>query len=277
MMRVVGLPWMMGRLARWLYPYGSVRPVLRGPWRGFRYVVEPGMGATFALGLADYHADFIARHVSPGMTVYYVGANRGQMALLLSRLVGPAGCVVSLEPVPALHQSLRRNLALNGVANVDCRCLAVADASGRRPFLFDDEACTQGKLAGVEPTYRLPGARRLDVDAASLDDLVDAGAPPPDFLKVDVEGGAAAVLRGAARVLARSAPSIYVELHGPEEQRGVRDSLMSAGYRIERLTGEPVLDPTARWESPLFGYRQGGGAAPRLNSSRSTSISTLPA
>jgi len=243
---------MTSRLARRLYPYGTVRPVLRGPWRGFRYVVEPGMGATFGLGLADYRAQFLSRHVRAGMVVYDVGANRGQMALLFSRLVSPAGRVVSFEPVAALHRSMERNLALNDVRNVDARCLAVADTTGRRPFLFAEDACTQGKLAGVEPTYEMPGAQRFDVDAAALDDLVRAGIPPPDFLKVDVEGGAAAVFRGAAAVLARIGPAIYVELHGPEEQRAVRDHLIAAGYRIERVTGEPVLDPTARWDSALF-------------------------
>ena len=69
---------------------------------------------------------------------------------------------------------------------------------------------------------------------------------------MEVEGGAGAVFRGAAAVLTRIGPAIYVELRGPEEQRAVRDHLIAADYRVERLTGEPVLDPTTRWESALF-------------------------
>ncbi len=245
-------------LARWLYPYGSVRSVLRGPWRGMRYVVEPGIGVTFAFGLGEHHAAFMADRVGPGMTVYDIGANRGQMTLLFSRLVGPTGRVWGFEPVTELHESTRRNLDLNGVHNADARCLAIADTRGRRRFLFADDACTQGKLADVEPTYQMPNVRSLDVEAISLDDLIDDGAPAPDFLKVDVEGGAASVFRGAPRMLERIGPAIYVELHGPEEQAGVRDYVMAAGYRIERLTGEPVHDPVARWESPLFCHRPRG-------------------
>ena len=45
---------------------------------------------------------------------------------------------------------------------------------------------------------------------------------------------------------------IYLELHGPEEQAGVRDELVSLGYEIETLDGAVVTDPTAGWASPLW-------------------------
>jgi FkbM family methyltransferase len=220
-----------------------------------QYVVEPGMGATFALGVDAYNWRFMAEHIREGMTVYDVGANRGQMALLYSRLVGPTGRVMSFEPMPQLCRSLERNLSLNRIANVEARCAAVAERGGRKTFRFTEAMSTQGKLADVEPTYQIDGARDVEVDAVTLDEIVDAGHRPPDFLKIDVEGGARSVLLGARRVLESARPTIYIELHGPEEQEAVRDCLMSIGYQVARLSGEPVADPTLRWESPLHCYQ----------------------
>ena len=242
-------------LARLVYPYGSTRVVLRGPLRGLRYVVEPGMGATFALGYDADHAAWMARQVQPGMVAYDLGANRGQTALLLARLVGPRGRVVSFEPISDLCRSMRRNLALNGQHQVDVHCLAVGEARGSRAFSFSADHPTQGKLSGVELGYVVSEANVVHVECASLDELLAGGLPRPDFVKVDVEGSAGAVFRGAERLLREVGPPIYLELHGPEEQASVRDHLMAVGYRIERLSGEPVVDPVASWVSPLYCHK----------------------
>ena len=102
---------MLQRLARRLYPYGAVRTVLRGPVRKARYVVAPGMGVTYALGMDAFHMSFLGRFSRDGMTVYDVGANRGQLALFFSRVVGPRGRVVSFEPVPSVFATLEQNIA----------------------------------------------------------------------------------------------------------------------------------------------------------------------
>jgi hypothetical protein len=71
-------------------------------------------------------------------------------------------------------------------------------------------------------------------------------------IKIDVEGGAAAVLRGAARILDERGPGVYLELHGPEEQAGVRDELLARGYVARTVSGEIISDPVTRWASPLW-------------------------
>jgi hypothetical protein len=88
------------------------------------------------------------------------------------------------------------------------------------------------------------------VSAQRLDDLLDPGARV-DFMKIDVEGAAAVALRGASRILDDQRPVIYIELHGPDEQAGVRDELLSRGYVARRLDGTDVGDPTTAWSTPL--------------------------
>ena len=114
----------------------------------------------------------------------------------------------------------------------------------------------QVKLAAVEPTYVNEGADAFEVETMTLDGLIAEGLPVPDLLKIDVEGAAAAVLRGAARLLDERSPRIYLDLHGPEEQEGVRDELLSRGYVAETVDGEIVPDPTAEWHTPLWCHRK---------------------
>jgi len=246
---------MKARLARLFYPYGAKRRVLRGPARGMRFIVESGIGVSFALGTNAAAPRFFQRHVRRGMTVYDVGANKGQMALLFATLVGPAGRVVALEPVPSEFSSLERNLRLNRVDTI-VRALrvAISDRECDLSFLCDAVNPTQGKLADVEPTYQVPGAQAITVKARPLDRLLEAERPP-DVLKIDVEGAAASVLRGARRILDDVGPGVYLELHGPEEQAGVRNELLTRGYVAETLDGRTVEDPTRGWYSPLWCHR----------------------
>jgi FkbM family methyltransferase len=238
-------------LARTLYPYGSTRRVLRGPVRGRRFVVEPGIGCTYALGSKAAAPRLFAKLVRPGMTVYDVGGNKGQMALLFASLVGPSGHVVTFEPAPSEFKSLQGNLALNEFTWVTAFNCAASDANGTLTFLFDSAHPTQGKLADVEPSYQLEHVNSVSVPALPLDDVC-LQAPMPDFIKIDVEGAAAAVLRGAQQILQSKRPTLYLELHGPEEQAGVRDHLLTRGYRASTLDGKRVQDPTAGWFSPLL-------------------------
>ncbi len=243
----------VARLARMLYPNGSVRRVLRGPARGARFVVAPGIGVTYSLGTRDATSPGLMALVRERATVYDVGANQGQMALAFARLVGPGGRVRSFEPAPGMVEMLERNLALSAARNVSVEKVAVSDEVGSATFLFDPANPTQGKLRDVEESYTSEGAP-ITVPLVTLDSIA-ANGERPDVIKIDVEGAGAQVLRGAAALIALppgSAPVIYIELHGPEEQAGVRDCLIAAGYEARTLEGRLIPDPVAEWATPLI-------------------------
>lgn len=248
------------RLVRLAYPYGSVRRVWRGPLRGMRYRVERGMGTSFAWGAGVPHWWWLQRPKWEGRCVYDIGANRGQSALFFARLVGPGGTVVSFEPVQDVFEDLVFNVRLNGLTQVRPVCAAVADRAGTASFDFDPGASTQGKLTNCEPTYTTRGAKSVAVSVCTLDELAGRELPPPHCLKIDVEGAAAAVLRGASRTLAEFRPTVYIELHGPEEQQGVRDLIRGHGYTARTLDGRVVPDPTEGWHSPLWCVPKGAPA-----------------
>jgi FkbM family methyltransferase len=170
----------------------------------------------------------------------------------LARLVGGSGLVVAFEPVETVYTNLAFNSGLNASLNITPVCAAACDRNGRSDFVFDEDRTTQGRLADVEPTYRLPAAKTISVRAVRLDEYSYEGWPPPSVLKIDVEGGAGAVLRGAHNLLSKYRPLIYIELHGPEEQRAAGHLLTQFRYRATTLSGSHVPDPTAKWASPLI-------------------------
>ncbi|HEX4132672.1 MAG TPA: FkbM family methyltransferase [Pirellulales bacterium] len=242
-------------LAAWTHPPGSVRKVLRGPARGMRFVVEPGMGLGYALHWGPHEVRFLHAKIARGMTVYDIGANKGQMALFFAACVGPTGRVVSFEPAPAEYASLTRNLALNRLANVFAIEAAAADATGVAAFSYSSAKRMQGQLAAVTGADA-EASEVLEVRTRTLDHLLDEGLPVPEVIKIDVEGAGAAVLRGAGALLDRYSPAVYIEFHNRDEQAGVRDELLGRGYVAETLAGVRVADSTADWYSPLWCYRR---------------------
>ena len=176
------------------------------------------------------------------MCVFDVGANRGQMALFFAKAVGPAGLVVSFEPVPEVYADLVANIEINRLVHVQTLNAAAAGEDGELTFEFDPKYSTQGKLGECEPSYHLDGAKTIAVKAMRLDTLVESGVRPPEFIKIDVEGGARQVLIGAQRILQEFRPELYIELHGPEEKLAVREYVQANGYRIRSLSGDEIDD-----------------------------------
>ena len=70
----------------------------------------------------------------------------------------------------------------------------------------------------------------VEIEVDSLDNFVYvAGNPPPDFIKLDVEGAEGRALTGARRLLAEHRPGLLLEIHG-EPGREVWQVLQEFGY-----------------------------------------------
>jgi chemotaxis response regulator CheB len=66
--------------------------------------------------------------------------------------------------------------------------------------------------------------------------------PPPDVIKMDVEGAESAVLRGGQRMLNEARPVVFVALHGEEQREMSAAILKAAGYSMYGLGGQPIDD-----------------------------------
>jgi FkbM family methyltransferase len=161
--------------------------------------------------------------VRPDAVVYDVGANVGTMALGAALLVGDLGLVVAFEGDPENVARLREHSARNGLENR----LRVVHAAVWSRTAADGIGFRRGapsrSQGGVEADGNRPvlgSGEVISVPAVTLDDFVAAGEPPPQLLKIDVEGGEYEVLCGANTLFAKERPLLIAEVHhqGAAEQ-----------------------------------------------------------
>lgn len=214
--------------------------ILSGPLSGRIFAMPRLERAAFALG--TYERDVVAtisRYVPPGSVAYDVGAHAGYMTLLLSRLVGPDGSVVAIEPNEAGLTALRANVEYNELRNVDVVAEAASDATGSVTF-----ARYEYSLVGH---IHHPGAGAdadlVEVPSVTLDDLVfERGHPPPVFVKIDAEGSEERVLKGSARLLRDVRPVVLVEVRSGWMWDHVSAIMRDHRYQPRFVAGDDALD-----------------------------------
>jgi FkbM family methyltransferase len=166
---------------------------------------------------ADYQRLLAALVDRFGRVAYDVGANVGLIAVPLARHIGADGHVSCFEPVPENAARLRRNLALNGVANCAVHEVALGATAGDLQIAREvHNRSTSGNavlLSGDGP--RLAGYDAVcTVPVRPLDDVVaERSLPLPNVIKLDVEGSEVGFLRGAAATLAAARPVVLGEFN----------------------------------------------------------------
>lgn len=227
-----------------LIPGDAVLPVLQGPGRGLRWIVGASNHGCWLGSYELRQTQILADQTDSGKVVYDIGAHVGWYSLIASRLVGDAGRVVAFEPHPPNLSYLRRHLQLNSVSNVTILPVAVAGCDGTTGFLPGASRST-GRLAK-------PSADTRSVRTTSVDSLVEAGeAPPPDVIKIDVEGAEKDVLVGARHTLATKRPILFVSIHGRDARRDCGELLRAEGYRMHAIGAEELDSASVIFAVPV--------------------------
>jgi FkbM family methyltransferase len=189
----------------------NVRPrlILRGLPRGYRLNVSPAENLGYLMGTAEPHLQrAIRRYVAARDTVYDVGANIGYVSLSLAKQVGPQGRVFAFEPVPKNIQRCRTNIEINQLKNIQLLEFAASNANGEAVIRMTDNL----SMASLVWHQENPSATQIVIKTVAIDDLVERGElPPPTFVKIDVEGSEASVLKGMLRTITAAMPVIFVE------------------------------------------------------------------
>jgi FkbM family methyltransferase len=161
-----------------------------------------------------------ARLITTGDKVLEIGAHHGFTAMLLSKLVGPQGFVLAIEPSPFNALMAASQIGLNGAANCQVLQAAASDKGGTVVISRDN------------PENERVFAEGITVPAVTVDEL-DREYGPFDALKVDVQGFEYQVLYGAKNMLSRR-PKILLEVHG--------ELIADYGHTAEEVLG--LLDPS---------------------------------
>jgi FkbM family methyltransferase len=142
----------------------------------------------------------------PGMSVLDVGGNIGLYTILFSQLVGEKGRVVTIEPIPELHESLSKNIENNLIKNVTILPFAAGAQAGFVRMNLD--ALNSGNNWISAASTANSG---VEVPVQRLDAL--NWEPPFDFVKIDVQGWETQVLKGMSGVIpSRCRPIIMCEI-----------------------------------------------------------------
>ena len=197
--------------------------------RMMRHVLPEGMSLRLrrewlarriAAGTAHFEDDvpLLKRYVKPTDVCWDIGANTGTYTLHLSRL---ARQVFAFEPVPHNLDILRDVRKRAGLENVIISSLALSDRVGPAAMTVPVEGFYGGFYLA-----RLDAGGSVNVQTTTVDALIAAGTPEPDFIKCDVEGAELSVLSGARQLLVRRRPIWLLESF---EDR-VIDFMRSSGY-----------------------------------------------
>lgn len=169
---------------------------------GHRMVVEPGDNLRlYGKGEYEpYQTELWQQDIRPGDVVLDIGANIGYYTLLFARWVGPTGRVYAFEPDPKNFDILKRNVELNGYANVVLSSKAVSDRTQTlRLYLSSDPKDHR--------TYDVGDGRpSIEIEAVSLDDYFADYDGRVDFVKMDIQGFEPVALAGMRRFLERTRP-----------------------------------------------------------------------
>jgi FkbM family methyltransferase len=210
----------------------------------------------------------ILAKVGPGAVVYDIGAHVGMMALWTALLVGDLGLVVAFDGDPENIARLQEHCARNGLENR----LRVVHAAVWSRTSIDGIGFRRGATARSQGGVQADGNRPvlgsgevINVPVVSLDDFIGAGVPPPQLVKIDVEGGEYEVLRGGKKLFARQRPLVIAEVHHQQAAEQIASWLSECQYYAQWNI------PKEQFPRHLFAWPRETDGAAWMRDSRSRS------
>ncbi len=186
--------------------------------------------------------EWIESNFRAGEVFFDIGANVGAYSLVANKFLDGDLNVFAFEPSFVTFGQLCRNVQLNGCSSsVTPLQIALAEKTGLEVLNYNNldpggalhalGPCIDYKGDTFEPVYRQP------VISFSIDDLLTIlKLPPPNHIKIDVDGIELPILRGATKTLAnRTLRSVMVELEkGSKDEAGTVELVTRAGFTLKR-------------------------------------------
>lgn len=171
-----------------------------------------------------------------------IGANHGIYAYALSRLSPTVHC---FEPLAECCGYIRDH----GAVNITVHNVALSDRAGELelhvPVIGGRAVYTRASLDRPDGPFE---SRRVEVRTLDSYGLTGVG-----FIKIDVEGLEASVLRGARRTLETHHPNLLVEIdrarHGRDSFLAVHATLQALGYSAQVCEAGKLVTCQDAWDA----------------------------
>jgi FkbM family methyltransferase len=232
-----------------------------------RHGLASGMRRKGGLGFVPWgggeteETQFLRKLDLNGLVVYDIGAFEGILTMFFSR---SAKRVIAYEPNPSTRARLLTNLKLNSLANVTVREVGLSESAKVSTLVYDPlmpGAASSAELVSKQIREHAPEMLEVSIPVVRLDDDIrDQKLPAPQVMKIDVEGMELSVLRGAEATLKEHRPSLFIEMHGAEDQDKRQNALdvvtllWNFGYHniLHVETGERLTPANTERPSHLY-------------------------
>lgn len=209
---------------------------------GVSMELRPRAGDLFGFYEILLRMDYLAggQTIAPGDTVIDVGANIGCFTVLASRMAGPAGRVIAVEPEESTYRQLLRNISLNHLENVIPLRRAVG-AKRKTVTLHSGGNKLFSSLFTSVDGHGLSGADQQQVQMTTLDEIMDQyRIPRCDYLKLDCEGAEHEIFGEMSAATAQRLSQITMEVHEipGHDRHTLKESLARLGF--QRMGGSAV-------------------------------------
>jgi len=194
------------------------------------------------------HDDFIYKHADlkkEGNKIFYdIGAHFGYHTLGFSKLLGSSGEIYSFEPHPMNIERLKNNIIKNKPITDNVKVLEVALTNfiGEVDFdmIYDLDSGWSSASKFTERNDSSHDYKKvISVTTDTIDNLIDSKKiPPPDIIKIDVEGEEYNVLLGGRKALIKYKPQMFIEIHNIEAMFNVDHFLSEVGYHLTIINKE---------------------------------------
>jgi FkbM family methyltransferase len=186
---------------------------------------------------SNYQDIYFLKHIiEKGAWCVDIGAHLGYYTLELSRLTGPSGHVVAIEPMPKFNQTLQRLLQSRHAANVTLHQVALGGDTEYVemgiPRVGDTKKFAYARVMQYSQHYQY--VESVKVKNESGDHLL-RDLPRLDYIKCDVEGLEVPVFTSMLTVLDTHHPILLCELVGRPERIALFEMIRPMGYKAYRL------------------------------------------
>ena len=156
----------------------------------------------------------LSKFINNESIILDIGGHSGQYAKLFSRLA-PQGKIYSFEPGSYPLSILKLSVFLNQLQNVVVVSEGLGAAPGKLSLVtpLKENGVFRFGLAymGVKENYKFTEVEEVPV--TTIDKFaIDFGLKSLDFIKIDVEGWEAQILRGGSKTIQRYRPTLLIEL-----------------------------------------------------------------
>ena len=179
-----------------------------------------------------------------GMTIYDIGGYIGIHSIFFANAVGESGKVVTFEPNPTNFREIALNLKINNFKNVRAFHLGIGKGKGILDLNIDPIRYSRSSFDqnNQKISFKKAESRKVKVKIDSIDNLIkEKIIPPPNFVKIDVEGFESEVIQGMIFTIENYNPELFIEIHGRVKNELVKP-LIDNNFKFYHVELKKVLN-----------------------------------